>query len=55
MGPQYVDFTFALDTTPIRLEMNKIWPEYVRQAFLPSISLPRISKIQYRTTLKIIP
>ena len=27
MGPQFVDFTFAFDSTLIRLEMTKIWPE----------------------------
>ena len=35
MGPHYVDFTFAFDTTLIRLEMTKIWPKCVAQAFLP--------------------
>ena len=35
MGPQYVYFTFAFDTTLIRLEMTEIWPKYVAQAFLP--------------------
>ena len=35
MGPHYVDFTFAFDTTLIRLEMTEIWPKYVAQAFLP--------------------
>ena len=28
MGPHYVDFTFAFDTTLIRLEMTEIWPKY---------------------------
>ena len=32
MGPNYVDFTFAFDTTLIRLEMTEIWPKYVAQA-----------------------
>ena len=35
MGPHYVDFTFAFDTTLIRLEMTEIWQKYVAQAFLP--------------------
>ena len=35
MGPYYVDFTFASDTTLIRLDMTEIWPKYVAQAFLP--------------------
>ena len=35
MGPYYVDFTFAFDTTLIRLEMTDIWPKCVAQAFLP--------------------
>ena len=35
MEPHYVDFTFAFDTTLIRLEMTEIWPKYVAQAFLP--------------------
>ena len=35
MGPHYLDFPFAFDTTLIRLEMTKIWPEFVAQAFLP--------------------
>ena len=39
MGPHYLDFKFAFDTTLIRLEMTDIWPKYVAQAFLPP---PRI-------------
>ena len=35
MGLHYVDFTYAFDTTLIRLEMTDIWPQYVAQAFLP--------------------
>ena len=35
MGPHYVDFAFAFDTTLIRLEMTEIWPKYVAKAFLP--------------------
>ena len=35
MGLHYVDFTFAFDTTLIRLEMTEIWPKYVAKAFLP--------------------
>ena len=35
MGPHYVDFTFAFDTTLIQLEMTEILPKYVAQAFLP--------------------
>ena len=38
MGPHYVDFTFAFDTTLIRLEMTEIWPKYVAQAFLPPLN-----------------
>ena len=34
-GPHYVDFTFAFDTTLIRLEMTEIWPKDLAQAFLP--------------------
>ena len=34
MGPHYVDFTFAFDSTLIRLDMTKIQPKYVVQAFL---------------------
>ena len=34
MGPHYVDFTFAFDTTLLRLEMTEIWPKYVAQAFM---------------------
>ena len=34
MGPHYVDFTFAFDTTLIRLEMTEIWPKYIEQVFL---------------------
>ena len=34
MGPHYVDFTFAFDTTLIRLEMTEIWPKHVAQEFL---------------------
>ena len=37
MGPHYVDFAFAYDTTLIRLEMTEIWPKYVAQAFLPPL------------------
>ena len=33
MMPHNVDFTFAFGTTLILLEMTKIWPEYVAQAF----------------------
>ena len=29
MGPHYVDFTLAFDTTQIQLEMTEIWPECV--------------------------
>ena len=36
MGPYYVDFTFAFDTTLIQLKMTEIWPKYVAQAFLPA-------------------
>ena len=36
MGLHYVNFTFAFDTTLIRLEMTEIWPKYVAQAFLPN-------------------
>ena len=35
IGSHYVGFTFAFDTTLIRLEMTEIWPRYVEQAFLP--------------------
>ena len=35
MGPHYVDFTFAFETSLIRLEMTEIWPENAAQAFLP--------------------
>ena len=39
MGPHYVDFTFAFDTTLIQFEMNKIWPKYVAQtSLLPSLN-----------------
>ena len=34
MGPHYVNFTFAFDTTLIRLEMTELWPKYVAEAFL---------------------
>ena len=42
MGPHYVEFTFALNTTIIRLKITEIWPEYVAQAFLPPPPLPGI-------------
>ena len=49
MGPNYVDFTFAFDTTLIQLEMTEIWSEYVAQGFLlrtaPGIGLMLISVI----------
>ena len=45
MGPHYVDFTFAFDTTLIRLEMTEIWPKYVAQAFLPLPPLNRQLRI----------
>ena len=32
MGPHYVDFTFASETTLIWLEMTEIWPKYVSSA-----------------------
>ena len=35
IGPHIVKFTFAFDTTLIRLEMTKIWPKV--QSFLPSL------------------
>ena len=35
MGLHFVDFTFAFDTTLIRLVMTEIWLEYVGQAFSP--------------------
>ena len=35
MGPHFVDFTFAFDTTLIRLEMTEIRPKDLAQAFLP--------------------
>ena len=35
MVPHYVDFTFAFDTTLIRLEMTEIWPKYEAQASPP--------------------
>ena len=35
MRPHNVDFTIASDTTLIRLEMTKIWPGYVANAFCP--------------------
>ena len=28
MGSHYVEFTFAFDTTLIRLEMTELWPKY---------------------------
>ena len=37
MGPSFVDFTFAFDTTLIQLEITKIWPKYVAQTFLPPL------------------
>ena len=38
-----MDFTFAFDTTLVRLEMTEIWPKYVAQAFLtpPGIGLTK--------------
>ena len=38
MGPHYEDFTFAFDTTLIRLEITEIWPEYVVQTSPPQES-----------------
>ena len=35
MGPDYVDFTFAFDTTIIRLKLTDIYLYYVAQVFLP--------------------
>ena len=35
MRPHCADFTFAFDTTLIRLEMTEIWPENAAQAFSP--------------------
>ena len=40
MGPHYVDFTFAFDTTLLRLEMTEIWPKYVAQAGIVSSEPP---------------
>ena len=33
--PHYVDYTFAFDTSLIRLEITEIWPKYVAEAFSP--------------------
>ena len=35
MGPDYVDFTFAFNTTIIRLKLTDIYLYYVAQGFLP--------------------
>ena len=35
MGPDYVDFTFAFNTTIIRLKLTDIYLYYVAQVFLP--------------------
>ena len=42
MGPHYVDFTLASDTTLIRIEMAEIWSKYVAQAFLPPPLNPQL-------------